>query len=51
LLRAETNPKKGRKKVVDALARKYKLLDAFFADLQKYKREVHSAEVSLPTSW
>ncbi|ELR15597.1 ubiquitin domain containing protein [Acanthamoeba castellanii str. Neff] len=42
----ETNPKKGRKKVVDALARKYKLLDAFFADLQKYKREVHSAEES-----
>jgi hypothetical protein len=41
LPRAETNPKKGRKKVVDAL------LDAFFTDLQKYKREVHSAEVSL----
>lgn len=42
---SETNPKKGRKKVVDSLARKFKLLEAFFVDLQKYKQQVQAAEV------
>ncbi len=45
LLIPDTFPKKSKKKAIEPLAKKYKIMDAFFVDLQKYKKDVQAEAV------